>query len=244
AAAYCQQLGISLADYFQRLESTNARLLASERDAAHEYRSRFTVAKTFALAIDAASKRHAAAEPLLVHAAMLPPAPLPLFLLAAAGDTLGEPLASAFAGDSLDRALAALRAFGLAELGTVADERGPAIKTDCVRLHWLVHQVAQARCEDAAGNAFRRAMIAALRDVYPERIHDSAAWSRARRCEALALALVGGDALAGGNESLASELLDRLALYRYGAQADYAEARRLHERALAIRESALGTEHP
>src|SRR5262249_41950552 len=48
AAAYCQQLGISLADYRGRLESADARLLASERDAAHEYRSRFTVAKTFA----------------------------------------------------------------------------------------------------------------------------------------------------------------------------------------------------
>ena len=39
-------------------------------------------------------------------------------------------------------------------------------------------------------------------------------------------------------------LLDRLASYRQGALAAYAAARPLFERALAIREKALGPEHP
>jgi hypothetical protein len=44
------------------------------------------VAKTFALAIEEASKLHMGAEPLIVHAALLAPDAIPLFVF-------GEPLA-------------------------------------------------------------------------------------------------------------------------------------------------------
>jgi hypothetical protein len=45
-----------------------------------DYHNRLTVAKTFELAIEAAAKLHRAAEPLIVHAALLTPEPIPLFL--------------------------------------------------------------------------------------------------------------------------------------------------------------------
>ena len=56
------------------------------------------MAKTFALAIDAASKLHPAAEPLIVHAALLAPEPIPLFLFAEGREAFGEPFSSLLAG--------------------------------------------------------------------------------------------------------------------------------------------------
>src|SRR5437588_59457 len=82
-----------------RFAAEPARLLDTDRDAPAEYHDKLTVAKTFALAIDAASKLHPAAEPLIVHAALLGPAPIPLFLFAEGREKFGEPLSSLLAGD-------------------------------------------------------------------------------------------------------------------------------------------------
>ncbi len=132
-------------------------LLDDARDAPAEYHDGLTVAKTFALAIDEAAKLHPAAEPLIVHAALLAPEPIPLFLFAEAREKFGEPLASALAGDGLDEAVAALRAFALIDRESIPDERDPAITTDCIRLHRLVREVAAAtaRGRGAGGCAAR-----------------------------------------------------------------------------------------
>ena len=98
AAAYCERLEVSLVDYRSRFEAAPARLLDNARDAPAEYHNRLTVAKTFALAIDEAAKLHRAAEPLIVHAALLAPEPIPLFLFKEAREHFGEPLASALVG--------------------------------------------------------------------------------------------------------------------------------------------------
>jgi tetratricopeptide (TPR) repeat protein len=246
AAAYCERLETSLADYRKRFEATPARMLDTERDAPAEYHDRLTVAKTFALAIDEAAKLHPAAEPLIVHAALLAPEPIPLFLFSEAREKFGAPLALVLEGDGLDEAVAALRAFALVDRETIADERDPAITIDCIRLHRLVRQVAAARCEGEAREGVRRILIEAVAAVYPGDVFsDPKAWPLARRLDALALALVGVDVeLPKGAEERAADLLSSLDAYRHGVLAAYAEARRLSERALAIREKVLGPEHP
>jgi Tetratricopeptide repeat len=60
-----------------------------------------------------AVKRHPAAEPLIVYAALLAPEPIPLFLFLEVREKFGEPLASALDGDGLDKAVAALRTFAV-----------------------------------------------------------------------------------------------------------------------------------
>ena len=72
AAAYCERLEISCADYTRRLAAAPAKMLDAEKDAPAEYHDRLTVAKTFALAIDEAARLHPAAEPLIVHAIFRP----------------------------------------------------------------------------------------------------------------------------------------------------------------------------
>ena len=204
------------------------------------------MAKTFALAIEEAAKLHPAAEPLIVHAALLAPEPIPLYLFAEAREQFGEPLASALAGDGLDEAVAALRSFALVDREAIADEREASITTDTIRLHQLVRQVAAGRREVNAHEDARRALVEAMAAVYPEGVfNDPDTWPRARRLDGLALALVGGDAVPPERtEKPAAVLLDGLATYRHAALAAYAQARPLCERALAIREKALGPEHP
>ncbi|MGO9740479.1 MAG: tetratricopeptide repeat protein, partial [Roseiarcus sp.] len=244
AAAYCVRLHVSFAEYLKRFEAAPIKMLDDAKYAPSEYG--LTVAKTFTLAIDEAAKLCPAAEPLIVRAALLAPEPIPLFVLREGREKFGEPLASSLTGDGLDEALAALRAFALVEDETIADEREPAIETEAIRLHRLVRTVAAGRCAAEPREEARRAWIEVFASVYPlDVFNNPSVWPRARRLDALAMDLVGGEGPAPvGAETAASFLLDRLASYRQTSLAAYAEARSLFQRALAIREKALGPEHP
>jgi tetratricopeptide (TPR) repeat protein len=246
AAAYCARTGLSLAGYRTKFEAEPTKFLDHEKDASPGYHDRRTVAKTFALAIDEAAKVYPAAEPLIVYAALLAPEPIPLYLFSEGREKFGEPLVSALADDRLDDAVAALRAFALIDRETITDEREPTITTDCIRLHRLVRQVAAVRCEGDLSENARRVLIAALAEVYPRDVQDNPkTWQRARRLDALAMALVAGDAQPpDGAEISAGNLLNELAGYRQGALAAHLQARPLVERALAIFEKALGPDHP
>jgi tetratricopeptide (TPR) repeat protein len=246
AAAYCERLDISLAEYQKRFEAAPVRLLDTDKDAPGEYHGGLTAAKTFALAIDEAAKLHPAAEPLIVHAALLAPEPIPLFFFAEAREKLGEPLASALANDGLDEAVAALRSFALAERETIPDERDPSNTSDCIRLHRLVREVAAARAKDEAREDMLRGLIEAMAVVYTAGVYyDPQTWPRARRLTALALALVGGDTTPPkGAERQVADLLFWLYVRGSYMLTEYAGASALLEQALAIRERVLGPEHP
>jgi tetratricopeptide (TPR) repeat protein len=251
AAAYCERLHISIAEYRKRFETSPARFMDDSRHAPAEYHDGMTVAKTFALAIEEAANRHPASEPLIVHAALLAPEPIPLFLFAEAREKFGEPLASALAGDGLDETVATLRTFALIDRETIVDERDATITTDTVRLHRLVRQVAAARRTGDAREHVRRTLVEAVATVYPEdgEIDDNPmrTWPRARRLDALAVALVGDDCdPPSGVEERAAKLLNGLARYRYShfTLTACAQARSFCQRALRIREKVPGPEHP
>ena len=191
AAAYCEQLEISLSEYRRRFDAAPSRLLDDVRHAPAEYRDGLTVTKTFALAIEEAAKLHPAAEPLVFHAALLAPEPIPLYLFSEGREAFGEPLASQLVDDGLDEAIAALRALALVDRETIADERDPAIVTETIRLHRLVREVAARRREGEAVEAAQRVLLEAMAAVYPSGAYnDPSAWPRARRLDALALDLV------------------------------------------------------
>jgi tetratricopeptide (TPR) repeat protein len=246
AAAYCERLETPLTEYRKRFTATPVKMLDTNRDAPAEYHDRLTVAKTFTLAIKEVSKLHPAAEPLLVHAALLAPEPIPLFLFAEWRDKFGEPLASALADDGLDEAIAALRAFALIERDTIIDERDQSISTDTIRLHRLVREIAAARRERVAIGAARCALIEAMSVVYPEEVfNDPRTWPRARRLDGLVLALLGEDTTWQTEIVIpATYLLNQLAAFRYKALGTYELAEPLYELALRVREERLGPEHP
>jgi hypothetical protein len=162
AAAYCERLDVSLAEYHKRFEATPARLLDDARHAPVDYHDGLTVAKTFALAIEEAAKLHPAAESLIVHAALLAPEPIPLFLFSEAREKMGEPLALSLAEDVLEEAVAALRTFALVDRATIVDERDLEISTDTIRVHPLVRESAAARRESKTLENARCALVRAL----------------------------------------------------------------------------------
>jgi tetratricopeptide (TPR) repeat protein len=243
AAAYCERLGVELADYARRFAAQPIKLLDAAKDAPAEYHDRLTVAKTFALAIEEAAKLHRAAEPLIIHAALLAPEPIPLFLFADGRAALGEPLASALAEDGLEEALAALRAFALVDLETIKDERDAAIETKCLRLHRLVRMVAAGRYE---GEAARSGLVGAMAVTMEAcgSAQDARSWPSLRRLDGLAGALIEPIATEAEINTRICIICNKAAMYRQHALGDYARARPLHERALAIREKTLGLEHP
>jgi tetratricopeptide (TPR) repeat protein len=243
AAAYCERLEKPLAEYRKRFEAAPARILSDARDAPAEYHDRLTVTKTFGLAIDEAAKLRSAVEPLIKHAALLAPESIPLFLFEEGREKLGEPLTTELADDGLDEALAALRAFALVDRQSIADERDPEIVTETIRLHRLVRQVAADRCPDAERENARCALMRALAAVYPDEISDARTWPRARRLDALALALLEATPPEAVEEA-AGRLLHGLGTYRQYALGAFAQARLFYERALALREKCRGRDHP
>ncbi len=246
AAAYCERLEVSLAEYRQRFVASPARFLDDGRDVPSDYHDGLTVARTFALAIEQAARLHLAAEPMIRLVSFLAAEPIPLFFLAERRRQLGEPLASILADDGLDEAVAALRAFALVDRETIPDERDAAVTTQCIRLHRLVRQVAMARASAEEGAASRDVLIKAMAAIYPSRVGMKPdQWPRVRRLNPHILALVGPDvAPPAGSEPLAADLLDAVGEYEDSVPAARDHARRLHQRGLELRESVLGPDHP
>ena len=245
AAAYCERIGVSLAEYRSRFEKTPLVLLGNTRDASKAYHDGLTVEKTFALAIAEAAKLHPAAELLITYAAMLAPEPIPLYLFSEGREKFGEPFGSLLEDEgSLDEAVAALRAFALIDRETIPDERYSEVTADCIRLHRLVREVAAGRSTVDAAIA-RGALIRAMASAYPAEVfNDPFSWFRARRLDPLARALVSPESdLPKGSELSTSFLLNQMANYRQRALAAFGEARNLFERALTIDEHMLGPEH-
>jgi tetratricopeptide (TPR) repeat protein len=244
AAAYCERLGISFAEYQKRFDAAPVRLLDDTRHAPAEHNDGMTVAKSFALAIEEAAKLNSAAELLVVFAALLAPEPVPLFLFAEAAETVGRSFATAFAGDNLDEAVAALRTFALVDRELIVDERDASITTDSIRLHRLVREVAAARFGDDTRRQLQSALGTAMDAAYPEDAYNnSAVWPRCSLLTQHLLAICDSEvAHSDANMGGCANFLNRAAGYFHG-RAAYSEARPLYERALAICEKVFGPEH-
>jgi hypothetical protein len=248
AAAYCEDLGIGPAEYQRRFAAAPVAFLDHSDYAPAEYhpehKDRLTVAGTFRLAIEQAAKRHPAAESLIVRAALLAPESIPLFLFAEAREKFGEPLAAAFAGDGLDKAVAALRTFALVDRESIVHEHDASITTDSIRLHRLVREVAAARHAGDAREDLRRALMAALAAVYPtDGYNNPASWPRCAALTPHLLASCESEPDDSAASARCARLLNRAASYFHG-RAAFAGAQPLYRRALAICERALGPEHP
>jgi tetratricopeptide (TPR) repeat protein len=245
AAAYCERLETTFTEYHDRFVLTPISTLNDERHAAPDYHEGLTVAKTFTLAIDEAAKRHRAAEPLIVYAALLAPEPIPLYLFSEARAKFSETFAPELEGDGLVKAVAELRHFALVDRERIVDERDGSTTTDCIRLHRLVRQVAKARRDTDKQSQGSQELLEAVAATYPTNVHrDPDVWPRARRLDTLAMTLANDDSDSGESAKPARiRLLKELAMYRVKVSADYASARSILDRALAISET-LGPEHP
>ncbi|WP_298364784.1 tetratricopeptide repeat protein [Azospirillum sp.] len=246
AAAYCEYLDIPLAEYHRRFADRTVAMLADPDYAPADYHGGRTVAATFTLAIEAAAALHPAAEPLLAHLALLAPEPIPLFLLREGHTQFAAPLDAQLGGDGLDKAMAALRSLALLGRETITDERVPTVTTETIHVHRLIREVAAARLTAEARETTQGELVRVLCTVYPVDVYnDPKTWLRARRLDGLVMALLDAEAgLPKDAELAAGILLNGVASYRQAALGAYEQARSLFTRALAIRETALGPDHP
>ena len=141
-----------------------------------------TVARAFALAIDAATKTHAAAEVLLAYSASLATEPIPIFLLEDGSRHFEEPFAAMIAGEGLKEALSALRALALIEQMEIVDEHNSSITTQAIRLHRLVRKSARSRRSIIErGEIIGRLIKMAIGSFRFEIINHPRIWPRLRR---------------------------------------------------------------
>jgi len=244
AGAYCTRLKVSFADYLMGFEAAPVAFLDKERDAVADYHNRLTVAKSFTIAIEQASKLHPAAAPLIEYAALLAPEPIPLFFFLEGGKELGPPF-DTLEAEGLDEAIAALRTFALVDRETIEDERDASIATETIRLHRLVRAVAAARGQGEAREQARRMLIAAMAAVYPWDVFDNyRTWPRARRLDAFTLELVEDEAPPAVVAKAAIRVLDRLAAYQQSSLGMYGAARTLALKALHIAEAYYAPDDP
>jgi tetratricopeptide (TPR) repeat protein len=217
-----------------------SQLLDDTRDAPTAYHSRLTVAKTFGLAIEEAAKLHPAAEPLITHAALLAPEPIPLLLFSEAREKFGEPLATALADDG----------------ATCETEKAElAANVRCADLLNRTGLYFQARAAySQARPLFDRALVIRKTVLGPERpdtaqslnnlaflLHNQGDLAAARPLYKRALTI--REKVLGPEHRDTAVSLNNLARLLQD-QGDLAAAQPLFERGLAIREKVLGPEHP
>src|SRR5262249_42851039 len=99
---------------------------------------------------------------------------------------------------------------------------------------------AASRRDSAQQYAARRALLAVLAAVYPD---DPASWPRCATLTPHLIAICKSETADAADSAQRADLLVRAGRYLHG-RAAYSAARPLFERALAIREKALGPEHP
>jgi tetratricopeptide (TPR) repeat protein len=244
AAAYCERLRLSFAAYRKRFKAAPVSLLDDARSAPTDYYGGRSVAKTFRLAIEEATRLQPAADRLITYAALLAPEPIPLFLFEEGRDTFGESFAGLIGAGGMQETISALRSFALVEIETVADEREPEVTTDTIRLHRLVREVVAGEVVAADRDAARGVLIRVLAAVYPQNAFlDPTSWPRARRLNPLALAGIADVSLPGKEEARVADLLSQVALFHHLVLAAFDQALPLFRRALAINQEVLGTHH-
>ena len=231
AGAYVRETRLSLVDYLARLQRSPALAVAKGRPRDRDPTD--TVATTWQVSLERVQPTPGAVA-LLEVCAFLGSEELPRDLFA---HQLDPPLAElgVLAEDPfvLDAAVAALRRFGLVK----ADEQ-------LLTVHRLLQQIIRDRLEPA-DKAARVAVAVRLLD-WALPVGSGAnpgMWPACARLLPHALAATEHAEQLGVEPLATAHLLERAADYLHG-RARYLDARRLHERALHIREKRQGPDHP
>ncbi|MBV8234437.1 MAG: tetratricopeptide repeat protein [Acidimicrobiia bacterium] len=235
AAAYMVEHEETFAVYLDAYRTLRLKLLDEMGPVAGEYLE--TVRTTWKRGFDAVAAASPAASALLRLSAFLAPDAIPYELILEGASELGEPLAPALAslpgGDhALNTLLTPLARHSLVR-------RAPEARAYSV--HRLVQAVLLDELTAATREDLAERIVKALNRTFSD--VDYADWPRCERLVPHALAARGwieGEAL---RVPEAARLLSRAGYYLYH-RARYAEAEPLLRRALALREQALGPDHP
>jgi tetratricopeptide (TPR) repeat protein/transcriptional regulator with XRE-family HTH domain len=228
AAAYLTATGRDLTSYSELLQTRLMELMAEGQPQGYPR----PLASALRLSVQKLAEERPASVDLLRLCAFLEPNDIPLELVQASANQLGETLQGLTDALELDRAICALHRYSLAE------RRGDSLQ---------VHRLVQATVRRSLGARQQRAWTAAavrlLHAGFPEQPQDRARW---RVCARLLphVHAVSGFAASGPVEAaVLGSVLDRAGAY-LRARTDYEAALEFCESALAVRERSVGEGHP
>ena len=228
-AGYCEQTGLSLAEYLGAYRRRHQELLAEGQPV--DYPA--TVATTWQLSVDQLASRSPAAVQLLRLAAFLAPERIPLDLLTAYPQQLPEELAGAAA----DEAALEATVGALVGLSLVTRERGG------LRLHRLVQAATQASLPTDQGARWAERVVRLIWGAFPIPPQDPRVWPQAAGL--LPHALTAADHADARQAALAATggLRNQVAVYLM-SRGELIAAREQLERALRTSKVAYGPDHP
>jgi len=230
AGAYMEAKGRTLSDYLNMFNVYKNELLDRAAPST-DYPD--MVATTWNIAFDEVKQISSSGADLLNLCAFLAPDDIPVELLNSGVQYLPESLA-AVAGDPLafDDAVAPLRRYSLVE-----------VTAGTISVHRLVQAVTRDRLDGDELKKWAEAAVRIVDEAFPFYSNDVGNWPMCSRLLPHALAAAEhAEALNVASDST-GRLLNQTGVYLKG-RAQFAEAKKMYERALAIGEAAYGPDHP
>ena len=232
AGAYMDATGITLSDYLNMFTVSKNKLLNHAIPSA-EYLD--TVATTLDIVFDEVMQISPSGADLLNLCAFLAPDDIPVELLNSGVQYLPGSLAAVTADPmAFDNAVDSLRRYSLVEV---------TAESESISVHRLVHAVTRDRLDGDELKKWAEAAVHIVDEAFPFDSDDVRTWPVCSRLLPHALAAAEhAEALDVASDST-WRLLNQIGLYLQG-RAQFAEAKEMYERALAIDESAYGSNHP
>lgn len=230
AAAYMETTGTSMSEYLD-LFRTQREELWKDQKPPEGYPD--TVGTAWSISMKKVVQESPEGADLLSMCSFLAPDNIQLDLFSMGEEHIPEPLRSA-ASDRLamNRAIRVLRQYSL------IDTADGAVS---------VHRLVQAVVRDSMGIEQRKvwseAALGIVRSVFPSGNFDVGAWDICAALLPHALSFSAHAERTGVEPGGTAILLNQVGSYLYG-RAEYADARRIYERALKIDEAAYGPNHP
>jgi tetratricopeptide (TPR) repeat protein len=227
AAAYQEATSTSPADYLKLLRERAADLFTRGEPSNYQQ----TIATTWSVSLERVRQHTPVAEDLLQLCAFLAPDDIPRTMLVDHPQVLPERLQAAIDDQiSYQEALGALTGYSLV-----------TASADSLSVHRLVQAVVRARLDQDTLRQWARASVQLVQAAFPVAPEQVDAWPACARLlqHALITTAVDRDA----QSTVTARLLDQAGRYLWG-RAEYAQAKDLFERALAIFETNLGPDHP
>jgi tetratricopeptide (TPR) repeat protein len=236
AAAYCEQASLALSDYLAVFRARRLALFSPEILSGDEA---CTVTTTWNLSLDRIrdDEKCPEAAALFTLCAFFGPDRIPLEMVWSGADYLPEPLAAALRDDlKVNGALSALLRYSL----VVVEGSG---KDRVVSVHRLLQEVTRERLTEGEKTRWATAALRIVHQAFPDNGEDVRTWPSCGQLAPHAVAVLDYVEPREIEQEVTARLLNQLARYAYG-RAEYATAEPLLQRALAIREKALGLDHP
>jgi Tfp pilus assembly protein PilF len=230
ASAYMEMSGSTMAHYLKLFKERQRDILQRGKPST-EYPD--TIATTWSLSFQNVEHDNPAAAELLRLCAFFAPDDIPIKMLTDGDDELPESLAAMVTNDLLlDEALSALRTYSLIK-----------VENEKMTIHRLVQTVIRHTMDEATFKQWAGIAVHVVNVSFPDESYDVRTWPI---CAPLlphaSTALSHAEATQFASNKT-SRLLNQIGLYLY-ARAEYAEAKRMYERAIEISKAALGSDHP